>query len=378
MTAMRAKSKSLKLALLFLAAAAATGWLAGGRARSQTAPSAEEQPLPVAAQRITHQSFYTVERSFTGRVSARRTADLGFDRGGEIAEILVDDGSQVRRGEILARLESVRQRAERARLRAERKEVEANLTLARQTRARTADLVAQGHQSQQRLDEDEARVAALEASLARVDAAIAAIDVEIDQTELSAPFDGSVQQRLLDEGTVVTPGQAVLQVLEDGHLEARVGLPFAFGRRLKAGAAYKVHGPRGNLIPARLVTVTPGIRGETRTVLATLALGKSERIPVTDGEIITLTMTDQVGQDGFWVPVRALSADIRGLWRVYRLEPAQNGLHRVVIENVQILYAEEDRAFVTGSVDDRALIVSAGVGKVAPGKLVRAMTGAEG
>lgn len=384
---MRARSTNLKLAVLVVAAALAVGYAAGVPARGQDAgpvgdrdgPQAGEEALPVAVHTVRLQDHYEVKRAFTGRVTARRTADLGFDRGGIVADVRVDDGNRATKGTVLAKMDTDRLVAERTRLQAERAEVEANLKLARRTRERTRELVREGHQSEQRLDEDDAQVDRLVASLARVDAAIAANEVELDKALLIAPFDGMVQQRLIDEGTAVAAGQPVLQFLETGTLEARVGLPYDFGRRIEEGAPFRIIGPHDEPMPAKLVTITPGIRGETRTVLATVSLGARQALRVTDGALITLVMADRIEQTGFWTPVRSLSADIRGLWRIYKLVPdeATPSGYRVAFEHVQLVYAEDDRAFVTGSVSNGDMIIAEGPDRVAPGKLVRPVQNAE-
>ena len=41
---------------------------------------------------------YSVERSYTGEIVARRTSDLGFEQGGTLVEILVEEGDRVNQG----------------------------------------------------------------------------------------------------------------------------------------------------------------------------------------------------------------------------------------------------------------------------------------
>jgi pyruvate/2-oxoglutarate dehydrogenase complex dihydrolipoamide acyltransferase (E2) component len=47
----------------------------------------------------------------------------------------------------------------------------------------------------------------------------------LEKSVLKAPFAGTVAARLMDEGTVIMAGQTVLRLVEDTHLEARVGVP---------------------------------------------------------------------------------------------------------------------------------------------------------
>ncbi|MBK5919750.1 hypothetical protein CCR80_01700 [Rhodothalassium salexigens] len=380
---MRARSRSMKVALTAMAVATLVGLGAAGRLADGLSGQGHRDPggvaakvparenvLPVATRTVAIQDGYTLSRTFTGRVAARRLTDLGFDRGGSVVSVLVDDGAVVAEGQVLARLDTDRLRAERRRLEAELTEARANLVLARKTNARIETLVAQGHTSEQRLDETQAQVAALKARTARLDAQLASVAVDLDKAQLKAPFDGTVQRRLVDEGRVVEAGAPVLQVLETGDLEARVGVPLRFARRLRDGAAFALINDQGRALPADLQSVAPAVRGATRTVTATFRIADATSPPAADGELVTLSLDDRVEATGFWTPLRALTADVRGLWRIYRLEPAGGDLYRIAFENVQLLYAQGDRAYVSGTVEDGVLTVAEGVAKVAPGQLV--------
>ena len=52
-------------------------------------------PMPVSVAVARQSDSYEVERFFVGRVEARRESDAGFELGGMIAEVLVDDGDKV-------------------------------------------------------------------------------------------------------------------------------------------------------------------------------------------------------------------------------------------------------------------------------------------
>lgn len=69
------------------------------------------------------------------------------------------------------------------------------------------------------------QVAAQRSIVAQLDAQLTDLAIDIADSTLRAPFDGVVAGRLVDEGTVVAPGTAVLRVVESDVLEAWVGLP---------------------------------------------------------------------------------------------------------------------------------------------------------
>lgn len=363
------KSPRLYIYIFFAGALALLGSGLWGMMSTQADETpAGERALPVAAIKISVQDSYTQTRSFTGRIAARRTADLSFENPGLIAGILVEEGATVRAGQTLARLDTDRLEARLAELQANLAESQANLELANRTLARQRELNEAGHVSDQRLDEAIANRATLQASVARVEASIATIKVDLENARLIAPFDGTIDRRLLDEGAVVNAGTPVLSILEDRAMEVSVGMPISFARKLANGEPFRLMTEDDRPLNGSVKTVTPAIRGQTRTALATFTL--AEATDLADGELISVILADEVRETGFWVPVRAMTADVRGLWRLYRVVEDDQGIQHVAFENVQILYAEDDRAFVTGTVPDGSLIIEGGLARVVPGKVI--------
>lgn len=340
------------------------------QAESQT--SEDSQPLPVAALRVKLQSSYTIERGFTGRATARRRSELGFERAGKLVEIGIDTGDRVQEGQALARLDTQQLRSQRAELVAARSEAEADLELARKTRARRVQLFKDGHVSAQSRDDAVAEADAAAARLARIDAQIASVDVDLDKSILRAPYAGAIERRLLDEGSVIDAGATVLRLIETGILEAEIGFPLSFARRMEPGSHVPLRTEKGDLAFARVRSVVPAVRGETRTALVTFTIEGGVTDAIADGSLVTARIPYRVEAPGFWLPLRALTADVRGLWRVYKLGNRERvlGPASVTFENVQILYSENDRAFVSGTVNDGDLLVAKGVERVVPGQTV--------
>ena len=123
--------------------------------------------------------------------------------------------------------------------------------------------------AQQKLAELEAgtraeQKAAQQAAVAQLDAAIAGTDADLEQSRLTAPFAGTVVARHVNEGTVVSPGQIVLRLLEDSQLEAWFGLPVAAAERLKVGDRLAVLVEQREY-PALVKAVLPELDMTTRT-----------------------------------------------------------------------------------------------------------------
>ncbi|HTT12475.1 MAG TPA: efflux RND transporter periplasmic adaptor subunit [Burkholderiaceae bacterium] len=115
--------------------------------------------------------------------------------GGRLVSIETDEGAKVRRGEVMARLES-------ADLEHTVQEMRAHEDLARSNFERTRDLVAQKFVSPAELDRARSELAAAEAASKRALA-------QRDYNQLVAPADGTVLRRDGEIGQYIAPGQAV-------------------------------------------------------------------------------------------------------------------------------------------------------------------------
>ena len=99
------------------------------------ADKADAQPYfhRVAAMTLQEQQQYAVARRFSGRISAQQHTDMGFELAGKLADVMVDQGEQVKAGQVLATLDTELLRIERRELDAQLAESRARLKLTHAT-----------------------------------------------------------------------------------------------------------------------------------------------------------------------------------------------------------------------------------------------------
>jgi HlyD family secretion protein len=155
----------------------------------------------------------------SGYAVAQRRAAVASKGTGRLVELRVKEGDRVKKGEIIARLESADMAAALARAQADRSVAVAELDLAKaeETDAtlsykRNKGLVASEMISQADFEAAEARyhralasVASAEAGVKAADAAVQAARVDVENTIIRAPFDGTVLTKNADVGEVVAP-----------------------------------------------------------------------------------------------------------------------------------------------------------------------------
>lgn len=337
-----------------------TGLIAA-RAQVETAPAGATAALPVAVARLNLQDSYAVAARFTGQVEPARRADLGFEAGGTLAEVYVDEGDTVAAGELLAQLDIRALQAGRAAQIAARDAAIARRDLARLTAQRQDRLAASEFASAQRADEARFRLAEADAQIAQIDAALLALDVSLSKAEITAPFAGTVADRLRDEGARLSAGAPILQIEETAAPRLRIGLPEDQAAALVPGIALPVV-VGGTPATATLERLRPDLDPATRTRAALFVLNR----PAPSGTLVALDLKRDVPGRGAWVPLSALSEGLRGLWTLYLLDDA-DVLFR---ESVEILHTTGTKAFVAGSFPKDARYVRAGPHRIAPGQTV--------
>ncbi len=162
----------------------------------------------------------------SGYVVAQRKAAISSKITGRIIELNVEEGSRVRKGDVIARLESNDVSAARDQAAANVKAAQANLLSseanfrdASLTFARNKQLVKNGYIAQADYDTSEARfksakaaVEAAEQSMKAAAAALKGAEVAVDYTILRSPFDAVVLTKNADIGDIVTPIGATANV----------------------------------------------------------------------------------------------------------------------------------------------------------------------
>ena len=183
-------------------------------------------PIAVETASVTmsYPSQAYTELNATGYVVAQRKAAVASKATGRLVWLGVEEGSRVKEGDIIARLENLDVKATRAQAAANLQVAKANLEqgLAELRDAETAlkrseDLLAQGFVSRAshdiavaRQDKARANIASLQAGIAAAQAGLRGTDVAVEQTLIRAPFDGVVLTKAANVGDVVTPFSSAL------------------------------------------------------------------------------------------------------------------------------------------------------------------------
>lgn len=139
----------------------------------------------------------------TGDLQPVTTVEISSQISGLIKEVLVDFNSQVKKGDLLARIDPATYEVRLSSSRAQLANTRANHNLVKLNTERTRSLRAQELVSQQELDQAEAQLTQAEAQLQIQQASVQTAEVDLARCNLYAPIDGIVMDRLAEVGKTV-------------------------------------------------------------------------------------------------------------------------------------------------------------------------------
>ena len=322
-------------------------------------------PVTVSTGTISIQSGFETPVNVFGLVESPKAASLSFDVAGQVTTLLVEEGDVVSQGDILARQDLQRLNARKRELQASLERANADLALAQVNSDRTTSLVERKLESAQRLDEVKASLNVAKAQVSEIKAALNSLNVEMRKATLISPFDGVVNRRFLDEGSVVNAGSPVFGLTSIENYQARFAVPADVIDQFEVNEPVLVK--VGDINVAGTVTQRLPIRNvQTRTVDILVTLNSNER--VRPGDMAILSGFRSHTETGAWLPVNALSNGLRGLWRVFVLSNEKNTTLEARI--VEMVYTDGNNAFVRGALKDGETYVNEGTHKLAPGQMV--------
>jgi HlyD family secretion protein len=265
----------VKLAKISLIAAAVLLVVVGGVwvLKSGATPAATVAPSANAGLTVSavtpQQATWSLSLQLSGGLFAWQTANIASEEGGlRIAEVLVDVGSIVKRGQLLARLNDDTVQADLRSQQATVAQYRAKLAQAKAEADRIRIVKDSGALS----DKDvTSYLIAEQTAQASLDAAVATLDsqrIKLAHTRILAVDDGIISSRSATLGNVVSSGTELFQLVRQRRVEWRAEVTGQQISALKPGQTAKITLPDGSQMTGRLRLVSPTLDSGTRNGLA--------------------------------------------------------------------------------------------------------------
>ncbi len=300
----------------------------------------ESPPIPVEISLPTRGDVFAVY-SGTAPVEAFAEADVIAKVDGEIRNILVEEGDEIKKGQVLARLDGDR-------LRLELNESEARLRKLQRDYERNLDLKGTGLISEGEFEKIKFEMAALQASfnLAKL---------ELDYTQIRAPIEGVIAERYIKLGNTVNVGAPVFRVTSLEPLVAYLHVPEREYRNIDSGQLVQIEidALQGEPIIASVSRVSPIVDPATGTFKVSVEITDEER-RIKPGMFGRISIVYDKHENALQLPRSALIED-SGQTSVFVVED------NVAIKKiVQTGYSDRGMVEIVAGLEDGENVVTVG------------------
>ncbi len=228
----------------------------------------------------------------TGKLLPDEEVDLSFETSGQVVEINFQEGTHVKKGQLLAKVND-------RQLQAELKRLEAQLKLANDRVYRQGTLLQHDAVSQEAYEQVRTELATLKADIDIVKA-------QIELTELRAPFDGVIGLRQISVGTYASPTTVVSKLTRIIPLKVEFSVPERYVNEVNPGTSlsFTIDGVLQDF-PAKVYAKESAIDPEMH-VLTVRALYDNPNGRLTPGRYASVKLTKQEIKDAIAIPAEAI------------------------------------------------------------------------
>lgn len=305
----RAVRKITTVALL----AAATVTANACRRGDANAEPAGNEPTVIGPENIVIVSEQDIRSgpALSGTLAPEREATIRSELTGPVVQTLIEQGQHVTDGQLLIRLDDTAIRDQVSSAKSAVTTAQANLTVAQREQERNQALLKAGAIAERAVEQSQAQVTASQAQLSSAQAQLATAEKQLANTRITAPFSGIVSARSVSVGDVVSPGTALVTVVDPStmRLEASVPAEALASIHLGAPVDFVVTGYPNRHFTGRITRINPIADPATRQVRILASL------PNSGGTLVGGLFADgRVSSESHRAPVVPQSAvDERGL-----------------------------------------------------------------
>lgn len=340
-------------------------------------PPHESQPVPVSVVTVEQKDVPQVAAGI-GTVQSLHNVILRPQVSGIVTEVLFEEGQNVKRGQLLARIDDRTILANLRQAEAEKARNEAQLKAARLDKSRYDNLLAEEAISRQTVEQQVAMVEQLEAAIRANEATIAAQQVQLSYTKITSPVNGRVGLRRVDPGNLVQLGDAdgLVTVTQVDPISVIFTLPQELLGRVSGLTQGKPYAHVGAfdrdggvlLAEGKLTTIDNQVDANTGTIRMRAEFGNSEG-KLWPGQFVTIRLETGVSGNALVVPTRTVRQGLEGRF-VFRIREL-----KAEVVPVQVGYSNDEITVITAGLANGDSIVSDGHSRLTPNAMVTLVDG---
>lgn len=326
----------------------------------------KQRPMLTVTAVKPQQNDWPMTLSANGVIAPWQDAIVGSELGGQrLAEVNVNVGDSVHKGQVLARFASESVAADLALQEAAREEALAALAEAQSNAERARSLDDSGALSAQQQTQYMTAERSAKARVASTDARVRTEQIRLRQTQVLAPEDGVISARTATLGAVTQQGQELFRLIRRNRLEWRAEVPAAELLRVKPGQTVQIVASDGSKVAGTVRMLGPVVDAATRS--ATVYVDILETSKLRPGMFLTGAL--ELGQrSALTVPHGALILR-DGVAYVFTIGPDD----RVVQTRVTPSRRLQQRIEIVDGIAAGTYLVDQGAGFLADGDIVKVM-----
>lgn len=234
----------------------------------------------------------------TGTLIPDEEVELSFETTGKVVAIYFDEGTRVKKGQLMAKINDKPLQAQLLKLKAQ-------LKLSQEREFRQRQLLERDAISRESYDQ-------VSTELQTIEADIQLIEARISETELRAPFDGSVGLRLISEGAFATTATKIVRLVKISPLKVEFSIPERYASEIKAGfpITFVLDG-MPQKFTATVYAVDPKVDINTRTIVAR-AMYPNSNEELKPGRFASVTARLSQIENTIAVPTQAIIPEMDG------------------------------------------------------------------
>lgn len=287
-----------------------------------SAPAADAAPLELAQVDVSTAEPRVLSRSLplSGSMSPVVQATVKSKVSGEVEQVTVREGQDVRQGDVIARIDTRNLQAQYDREMAAVEKARADLSLAELNRDKNRTLLEQKYISQNMYEQTESAYAASAAGFKLAEAQARMIRISLEDAVIRAPFDGTISVRNVQPGEKVSQDSPVVTMVDLRQMLLEAAVPAAEIPSVRVGqkAGFRVGGFGDREFSGAVQRINPTTVEGSRAITIYIAVANSDRA-LKGGMFAQGALTLDTTAPVLSIPQRAVR-DEAGASFVYTLE----------------------------------------------------------
>lgn len=311
-----------------------------------SSPEPSKASLLVSSQ-TSHAQLINNYLTLNGEVSANQTLELASQYSGKVLSVGVQKGDFVKAGQALIVFDN--------------RSLKADLDYARKlVHQRTLELEGVKKLTNQKLTSKVSEAEA-EALLSSAKAALTKLEIEMENSQVVAPFSGDINEFAIQTQQWINAGEKVATIVDRSPIKVRVYVPQLYSNKIAQGLETEVITLNSDKYHGKISFVSAVADPDTRALPVDIELDQKASLPIGTSVNVNLSLTSTMAHA---VSPALLFINSQGTMSIKTLDDT----NKVIENNIEVVRSDRDKVWVTG-LPETTIIITSGQGFLKAGDI---------